>query len=130
MDGNVPDSEKIASLEKYAEAGNRHDIDGMMSVFTDDCVFYSSFGPDVFGTTYAGYDQVKEGLQSFLDLAGDGLWTDVRHFVGGDRGASEWTYIGTAPDGTKIEVDGCDILTFRGNKVTVKNSFRKSRTSS
>ena len=130
MAGNVSDSEKIAALEEFAEAGNRHDIDGMMSLFTDDCIFDSSFGPDAYGTRYVGYDQVKEGLQSFLDLAGDGRWTNVRHFVGGDRGVSEWTYVGTTSDGTRVEVDGCDLLMFRGNKVTVKNSFRKSRTSS
>ena len=129
MAASVTSEERTAVLERFATAGNRHDIEAMMSLLTDDCVFYSAFGPDAHGTRYEGHDQVKEGLQSFLDIAPDGRWTDVRHFVGGDKGVSEWTFTGTAPDGSRIEVAGCDLVTFRGNKIALKDSFRKSRTS-
>ena len=64
----------------------------------------------------------------FLDIAPDGRWTEVRHFVAGDRGVSEWTFTGTARDGSRIEAAGCDLITFRGNKIAVKDSFRKRRT--
>lgn len=120
--------ERTAVLKRFEEAGNRHDIEAMMSLVTADCVFYSAFGPDAHGTRYAGYNQVREGLQSFLDMASDGRWTNGQHFVAGDRGVSEWTYTGSAPDGSRIEVAGCDLITFRGNKIAVKDSFRKNRT--
>ncbi len=50
------------------------------------------------------------------------------HFVAGARGVSEWTFTGTrASDGQRIEVDGCDIFTFEGDKIRVKDSWRKQR---
>lgn len=32
-------------------------------------------------------------------------------------------------DGTRIEVDGCDLFTFRNGRIHLKNSYRKSRAS-
>jgi hypothetical protein len=40
---------------------------------------------------------------------------------------SEWTFTGTRMDGTRVEVNGCDLFTFRDGKIAVKNSFRKNR---
>jgi ketosteroid isomerase-like protein len=57
----------------------------------------------------------------------DAHWGDARHFVAGDRGVSEWTFRGTRSDGKRVEVNGCDLFTFRGGKIAVKNSFRKNR---
>ena len=37
-------------------------------------------------------------------------------------------FTATAQDGSRIEVNGCDIFTFRDGKIAVKNSFRKIRT--
>ena len=53
---------------------------------------------------------------------------DARHFVSGDRGLSEWLFTGTTADGKKIEVTGCDVFTFKGDKIAVKNSYLKTRT--
>lgn len=49
---------------------------------------------------------------------------DDRHFVGGDRGASEWTLTGTMA-GKRIEVRGCDLFEFRGGKISRKDSYWK-----
>ena len=43
-------------------------------------------------------------------------------------GASEWTLSGTTNDGTRIEVRGCDLWTFRDGRVLKKESFWKIRT--
>jgi hypothetical protein len=50
-----------------------------------------------------------------------------RHTISGDRGLSEWVFNGTRRDGRRIEVSGCDVFTFRGNKIVVKDSYRKQR---
>jgi hypothetical protein len=34
----------------------------------------------------------------------------------------------TSTDGKKIEVTGCDVFTFKGDKIAVKNSYLKNRT--
>ena len=49
------------------------------------------------------------------------------HFVQGDFGVSQWTYTGTAGDGSRVETDGVDIFTFQNGKIAVKNAFRKAR---
>jgi hypothetical protein len=51
----------------------------------------------------------------------------ARHFVNGDRGVSEWTFTGTHVEGTRVEVHGCDLFTFRDGKIALKNSYRKNR---
>ena len=57
----------------------------------------------------------------------DAQWRNGKHFVHGERGISEWTFTGTAADGTRIEVDGVDLFTFRDGKIASKNVFRKTR---
>jgi ketosteroid isomerase-like protein len=57
----------------------------------------------------------------------DAHWGHARHFVSGDRGVSEWTFSGTRADGSRVEVHGCDLFTFRDGKIALKNSYRKNR---
>ena len=42
-------------------------------------------------------------------------------------GVSEWTFTGTAADGTRVEADGVDIFTFKDGRIQLKNAFRKNR---
>jgi hypothetical protein len=127
----MPSPEARMSLWKilagYASAGNAHDIDAMMSFFTDDCEFYSAIGPDVYGTRYIGIEKVREGLLHFLAICPNGRWINTRFLVTGNRGLMEWTFIGTTHCGQPIEVNGCDLITFKGGKIAIKNSYRKNR---
>jgi steroid delta-isomerase-like uncharacterized protein len=115
------------TLEDFAAAWNRHDIDALMSFMADDCVFESNAGPDVVGTCFRGRDEVRRGFMRAWQIYPNASWNDARHFVSGDRGASEWIFKGIDKDGKAIEVAGCDLFQFRGDKIVVKNSFRKQR---
>ena len=57
----------------------------------------------------------------------DAQWLGASHFIVGNRGVSEWTFTGTSREGKKVEVNGCDVFTFRDCKIAVKNSYRKNR---
>jgi len=114
-------------LQAFADAWNRHDIDALMAFMSDDCVFEASAGPDVCGTRYAGSEAVRAGYAEVWATFPDACWANARHFVHGDRGVSEWTFSGTRADGTRVEVHGCDLFTFRDGKIALKNSYRKSR---
>jgi len=114
-------------LQAFADAWNRHDIEAIMSFMTEDCVFESSAGPDVCGTRYAGSEAVRAGFAEVWAIFPDAHWGDARHFVHGERGVSEWTFTGTRADGSRVEVDGCDLFTFRDGKIALKNSYRKNR---
>jgi steroid delta-isomerase-like uncharacterized protein len=123
----MTDTATIALLEQFAAAWNRHDIDALMACMTEDCVFDASAGPDVDGTHYAGADQVRAGYIEVWTRYPDAHWGGARHFCCGERGVSEWTFTGTSIEGQRVEVNGCDIFTFRGGKIAVKNSYRKNR---
>lgn len=114
-------------LQAFADAWNRHDIEALMSFMTEDCVFESSAGPDACGTRYAGREAVRSGFAEVWAIFPDAHWGDARHFVHGERGVSEWTFTGTRADGSRVEVDGCDLFTFRDGKIVLKNSYRKNR---
>ena len=117
----------VEFLQVFADAWNRHDVDDLMSFMTDDCVFESSGGEDVCGTRYEGSKAVRKGYSKSWEDFPDAQWNDAHHFVIGDRGVSEWVFTGTKTDGKRLEVAGCDIFTFRDDKIAVKNSYRKNR---
>ena len=117
----------VETLQAFADAWNRHDADALMTFMTEDCVFESSAGPDVCGTRYSGRDAVRAGYEEVWTAFPDAHWAAPRHFVHGDRGVSEWTFMGTRTDGSRVEVNGCDLFTFRNGKIALKNSYRKNR---
>lgn len=121
---NAPD---IEFLQAFGDAWNRHDIEALMSMMDEDCVFHAVAGPDLQGKTYAGRDAVREGFLLAWQTFPDAAWLDGEHFVAGDRGVSETTFRGTKADGTRIEARMVDVFTFRNGKIAVKNAFRKDR---
>ena len=114
-------------LQQFADAFNRHDGDAIMSFMTDDCVFAASAGPDIDGARFTGRDAVRAAFEEVWATFPDAHWADARHFVCGGRGVSEWTFTGTRVDGSRVEVHGCDLFTFEGGRIAVKNSYRKNR---
>lgn len=121
------DEVTVEFLQAFADAWNRHDVEDLMSFMTDDCVFESSAGDDACGTRYVGAEAVRRGYAKSWEDFPDAQWNDARHFVNGDRGVSEWVFTDTKADGERTEVAGCDIFTFRDEKIAVKNSYRKNR---
>ena len=45
----------------------------------------------------------------------------------GSGGQADDPLIRTRDDGTRVEVTGCDLLTFRDGRIAIKNSYRKHR---
>ena len=113
------------TLKAIADAFNRHDLDAIMTFFTDDAVFESPRGPDPWGRRFEGKAAVRTGLAARFAGIPDVHYGDDDHFVAGDRGASEWTLTGTTTEGVRLEVRGCDLWTFRDGLVTKKDSFWK-----
>ena len=114
-------------LQSFADAFNAHDVEAIMAHMTDDCVFEASAGPDVDGEKFTGREQVKKAFENVFATFADAHWGNPRHFIKDDRGFSEWIFTGTKADGTKVEVTGCDLFTFRDGKIAIKNSYRKNR---
>jgi steroid delta-isomerase-like uncharacterized protein len=122
------DADLLTLLDRFADAWNRHDLDALMAMMADDCVFQASAGPDVDGQRSEGKPAVRAAYAAVFDAFPDARWAGARHLVAGLRGVSEWTFTGTRKDGRRVEVAGCDLLTFRDGRIAIKNSYRKNRT--
>jgi len=114
-------------LDRFADAWNRHDLDALMSMMTDDCVFEASAGPQANGQRHEGRAAVRAAFAAVFELFPDARWENPRHVISGNRAVSEWTFTGTQKDGKRVEVTGCDLFTLRDGKIAIKNSYRKNR---
>lgn len=123
------DQVSVEFLQAFSAAWNNHDIDALMSFVTDDCVFHTAAGSEVFGSTFSGRDAVRESFQQVWKNFPDAAWLDGDHFVSGDRAISESTFCATKPDGSRIEARMVDVFTLKDGKIQVKNAFRKDRPS-
>jgi ketosteroid isomerase-like protein len=107
-------------LERVLDAFNAHDVDAILEHFTEDCILDTPRGQRL-----VGKEQVRGGFQDRFDGIPDIHYGDERHFVSGDRGVSEWTIRGHLKTGEPIEVRGCDLFEFSGDKISREDSFWK-----
>ncbi len=118
----------VQTLREVLDGFNDHDLNAIMAHFAEDCVFEAPRGPDPWGRRAVGKEEVRRGLAARFEGIPDVHYGDDDHFACGDRGVSEWTITGTALDGERIEVRGCDLWTFGGDGTIVrKDSFWKIR---
>lgn len=129
MTPHIPDADAatVAMLEAFSAAWNRHDIAALMAFMTADCVFETAAGPLPCGTRHVGQSAVRGAFAAAWLAFPDAQWRNSRHFVCGERGVSEWTFTGTAADGSRVEADGVDVFMFRDGLIHVKSAFRKNR---
>lgn len=126
-DAHAADAPTLKLLDDFAAAWNRHDVDALMACMASECVFEAAAGPDVTGARHVGTAAVRRAYAAVFATYPDARWNHPRHVVAGDRAVSEWTFTGTTKDGTRVEVNGCDLFTLSGGKIALKNSYRKQR---
>ena len=119
-------SDETTILRVMLKAYNDHDPDGVANCFTDDAVYEAPFGPGPEGATYVGKSAIRDVVAARFASSPDVHWEEESHFRSGDRGASSWTVTWTNPDGSAVNLRGCDLFTLRGELLTRKDSFFKS----
>ena len=112
-------------LREFEAAYDRHDVDAIMSFFTDSCVFESPRGPEPFGRRFVGREQVRPAVASRFEGIPDVRYGEDEHRVCGDRGFSQWTLTGTTTDGQRLHLRGCDLFDFRDGRIAKKDSYWK-----
>lgn len=116
----------IELIDRIQDAFNRHDVDGILSHFSEDVVWLMARGPDAkVGRKLVGKRAIGEVLSARYKQIPDMRWTDMRHWVMGDKAISEWIVRGTLPGGGKLNLLGCDLWEFRGDLVTKKDTYWK-----
>ena len=115
------------TLTALCEALNAHDLDRIMTFFSDDCVLEMPRGDKPWGARFEGKSAVRQALAGRFEGLPDVHYGDGEHFVdaAANTGMSKWILTGTTPDGVRKEVRGCDFYSFRDGKVTRKDSYWK-----
>jgi len=122
----MSDTQQIdVTLRALVAAFNEHDLDRIMGHFAEDCVLEMPRGPHRYGARFEGKQAVREGLSARFKGLPDVHYGEDLHYVCGDTGISKWHLTGTAPDGRRIDVNGCDFYEFRNGRVVRKDSYWK-----
>ena len=112
-------------LDALGDAFNRHDLDAIMSMMTEDCIFLTAAGDDAEGKRIVGQKAVREAFASVFSNMPDAQWSDAEHIIEGDRACTRWRFTCTTPDGAKVEKFGCDLFHLRDGKIWIKDTLRK-----
>ena len=118
----------IELLDAIQDAFNRHDVDGTLSYFADECEWVMARGPDPWeGQRLRGKKAIADVLSARYAVIPDMRWEDMSHFISADRGraCSEWTVRGTPREGEPIDWLGCDLWTFVNGMVAKKDTYWK-----
>jgi len=116
-----------AFVTRFNTVWNGHDLDGILAMMTDDVVFEASFGKDPWGVRVVGQAAVREFLEDMFRRIPDVRWDEIRHFACPELAVVEWLTTGTPRGGTRYEVQGCDVLALRNEKISAKRSYRKGQ---
>ncbi len=115
----------LVLLEGFAAAWNAHDVEALLALCTEDCVFEAAAGPLACGTRHAGKAALRAAFPAAWRTWPDARWDEATHVVAGDRAFSEWTFRGTDAAGQVTEVRGVDLFELRDGLIARKDTYRK-----
>jgi steroid delta-isomerase-like uncharacterized protein len=100
-------------IQRYFDAFNRHDIEGVMACFHDNPAIV-----DAEGRRFAGREEVRRSYETSFALFPDGR-CDLRSCTGNDgRGMAESLFHGTRPrEGRVVEAIGAEVLDIVDGKI-------------
>jgi taurine dehydrogenase small subunit len=115
----------VQRLAEFGEAWHQKDLDKLLKFITDDCVYSASVGPEP-GETFRGRDEVREGFARMLayDTGAERHSDDA--WIFGERGVALWSFGYKDDEGNAYEVKGIDLYTFVGDKISLKDAYRKT----
>ena len=108
------------TLKRFATAWREGNIEELLEFFTEDAIYSPSINNEL-GKSYKGKNEIKDGILRMMENNSGSVSTIQNIQIHGDFGFWEWTY--HFPDGS--EDKGCDTFQFEGNKIKLKNAFRK-----
>ncbi len=114
----------IATIQQFNEALNRRDIEGMLALLSEDCVFENTYpAPD--GTRYEGQDEVRRFWIEFFAASTRAAIETEEIFATGERGVMRWVYHWIDPEGQPGYIRGVDVYRVHQGRVAEKLSYVK-----
>ncbi|MFI7062138.1 TIGR03086 family metal-binding protein [Kribbella sp. NPDC050124] len=113
-----------AIVARFGAAFDRQDLEAVMALVTEDCVFEStSPAPD--GVRFEGAAAVRAEWEKLFANTDDPRFETEESVVLGDRGVVRWTYSWQEASGQRGHVRGVDVLRLRDGKIAEKFSYVK-----
>ena len=117
---------KVDTLQVVLEAFNAHDLDRIMSCFTDDCVLETPRGPHPWGMRHTGQVAVRQAFAERFAGLPDVHYADDQTWVCAGHAVTTWLLTGTTPAGDAVCVRGCDLFDLTPDrKIQRKDSYWK-----
>lgn len=115
----------LERLAEFGDAWRRKDLDALMAYVTDDVVYSTSVGPEP-GETFRGREAVRRGFELMLAHDADAEARGGDAWIFGDRAVGTWSYVYRDEHGREVEVRGMDIYEFEGDRIRLKDAYRKT----
>jgi len=125
-----------AFIDRYNDAWNRHDVDAILSMHTDDSVFENH----VTGDVNVGREAIGRAITGIFSVFPDLEFEGRRQYIREDLVVQEWTARGThlgkmtrasievEPTGRTVEYRGMDVIPIRDGLVARKDVYSDSIT--
>ncbi len=113
-----------AVLARFNAAFAARDVEAVMALMTDDCVFEST-APAPDGIRHEGAQAVRRAWEELFGTTRDPVFTEEESFVCHDRAVVRWRFDWAEADGSPGHVRGTDVIRFRDGKVCEKLSYVK-----
>jgi len=113
----------LDAVRCFNDALNRHDVDAVMELMTDDCIFDNTRPPPD-GERIVGQAAVRAFWVEFFRRSPQARFETEEILAAGDRCVTRWTYH-WVKDGKPGRVRGADIFRVRDGKVAEKLSYVK-----
>lgn len=108
----------------FNDALNARDIDGMMRLMSEDCVFENT-APPPDGARYEGQANVRAFWEQFFAGAPQTRIEVEEIFGEGNRCVMRWVYRWTDAAGVAGHIRGIDLYTLRDGLIAEKRSYVK-----
>jgi ketosteroid isomerase-like protein len=107
------------TINAFNEAFGRHDVDAVMALMTDDCIFENTLpAPD--GEKHVGASAVRAFWNQFFNDSPRAAFEAEEMVVAGDRAVVRWRF-----DWGDGHIRGIDLFKVRDGKVAEKLSYVK-----
>lgn len=121
---NTADQNTVQLIQQFHDAFNHHDVDLIMTLMTEDCLFENTYPPPD-GTRLEGAAAVRAYWQEFFQQSPQAHFAVEDLFACAERAVIRWRYSWLGSDGSAGHIRGVDIFRVRDGKVAEKLSYVK-----
>lgn len=114
----------VAVIKKFNDATNKHDVEAMMDLMSNNCVFENTVPPPD-GERFEGSEKIKEFWKKFFEFSPQAKFETEEIFVCDNRCVVRWVYHWVDKEGKPGHVRGVDLFTVQNGKITEKLSYVK-----